>query len=128
MSFLKNKKGFLSFLKSTNYNLDKLKTKKLLKSKKFLKDKSKSKSKSKKRFLSFLKTKHHKLKKDYPEYFYLLKNSISSEKKLMSSSEKYNKATNNYYKDYQEHIDNLIRLDKMFDDFDSFKISFDIVL
>ena len=120
MSSLKNKKGFFSFLKSTNYNLDQLKTKKPLKSKK-------SKSQSKRGFLSFFKTKHYKLKKDYPEYFYLLKHSISSEQKLISSAEKYNKATHDYYRDYQEHIDNLIRLDKMFDGFDSFKKSFDII-
>ena len=41
MSVLENKKGFFSFLKSTNYNLKQLKTKKPLKSKKLLKDKSK---------------------------------------------------------------------------------------
>ena len=125
MSSLKNKKNFFSFLKSTNYNLDQLKTKKPLKSK--LKLEHKFKPKDKKGFLSFFKTKHYKLKKDYPEYFYLLKNSISSEKKLILSSEKYNKATHDYYKDYQEHIDNLVRLDKMFDGFDSFKKSFDII-
>ena len=51
MSSLKNKKGFFSFLKSTNYNLEQLKTKKPLK------------DKSKKGFLSFFKTKHYKLKK-----------------------------------------------------------------
>ena len=116
MSLVKKNPGLISFLKDTNYNLEQLKSKKA--------------SKYKKTFLSYFKPKHYKLKKYFPEYFNLLNNSISTENKLIESTEKYNNITNKYQNDYKKHINNLDKLDKMlnkFSEFDSFKKSFEII-
>ena len=75
----------------------------------------------------FGKTKHYKLKKKYPEYFYLMKHCMGSEKELMSALKKYTNITNDFYSKYYSHIDNLMRLDLMFNGFDSFRRSFEIV-
>jgi hypothetical protein len=70
---------------------------------------------------------HQKLKKKWPEYYHLLKHTIKSEDNLMESIKKYNNVTNDYYTKYYEHLDNLVRLDQMFENFDSFRKSFEIV-
>jgi hypothetical protein len=75
----------------------------------------------------FRKTRHHMLKKDWPEYYHLFKHTIASEKELIGSLKRYNTATQNYFSKYYKHVDNLIRLDQMFENFDSFRKSFEIV-
>jgi hypothetical protein len=45
----------------------------------------------------------------------------------MDSLKKYNNITHDYYTKYYEHLDNLVRLDQMFENFDSFRKSFEIV-
>jgi len=72
-------------------------------------------------------SRHQKLKKKWPEYYYLLKHTIKSEEKLVEVIKKYNNVTNDYYTRYYEHLDNLVRLDQMFENFDSFRKSFEIV-
>jgi hypothetical protein len=72
-------------------------------------------------------SRHNKLKKKWPEYYYLLKHTIKSEEKLVDAIKKYNNITNDYYTRYYEHLDNLVRLDQMFENFDSFRKSFEIV-
>jgi hypothetical protein len=67
------------------------------------------------------------LKEKWPEYYYLMNHTIKSEEKLVKALKKYNSITHEYYTKYYEHIDNLIRLDQMFDNFDSFRKSFEIV-
>jgi hypothetical protein len=72
-------------------------------------------------------SRHQNLKKKWPEYYYLLKHTIKSEEKLVDTIKKYNNMTNDYYTRYYEHLDNLVRLDQMFENFDSFRKSFEIV-
>jgi hypothetical protein len=72
-------------------------------------------------------SRHQNLKKKWPEYYYLLKHTIKSEEKLVDIIKKYNNMTNDYYTKYYEHLDNLVRLDQMFENFDSFRKSFEIV-
>jgi len=76
---------------------------------------------------AFGRTRHQKLKEKYPEYFYIMKHCMASEKNLISSLKKYSNATNDFYSKYYTHMDNLIRLDQMFEGFDSFRRSFEIV-
>jgi hypothetical protein len=73
------------------------------------------------------RTHHHKLKSKYPEYFYLLKHCMTSEKELLQSKKKYINITHDFYEKYYNHLDNLIRLDQLFEGFDSFRKSFEIV-
>ncbi len=67
------------------------------------------------------------LREKWPEYYHLINHTIKSEEKLVNVLKKYNSITHEYYTKYYEHIDNLIRLDQMFDNFDSFRKSFEIV-
>ena len=73
------------------------------------------------------RTRHHKLKSKYPEYYHLLKHCMSSEKELLQSLKKYTNVTHNFYEKYYTHLDNLLRLDQLFEGFDSFRKSFEIV-
>jgi hypothetical protein len=74
-----------------------------------------------------LKTRHPKLKKKWPEYYYILKHTMASEKELTKAVNKYNASTQNYFSKYYNHLDNLGRLDSMFENFDSFKKSFELI-
>ncbi len=76
---------------------------------------------------SVFKTRHHKLKKKWPEYYYILKHTMASEKELTKAVDKYNASTQNYFSKYYNHLDNLGRLDSMFENFDSFKKSFELI-
>ncbi len=75
----------------------------------------------------FKKTRHHMLKKKWPEYYYILKHTMASEKELIKVLKKYTATTQKYFEKYYQHLDNLSRLDSMFENFDSFKKSFEIV-
>ncbi len=76
---------------------------------------------------SVFKTRHHNLKKKWPEYYYILKHTMASEKELTKAVDKYNVSTQNYFSKYYNHLDNLGRLDSMFENFDSFKKSFELI-